>query len=293
MIDERVRRIVPDDAELEEVARGLMFGEGPLWDHPNNQLYFVDIIGDTIWRWRPGVGKEVVVCPSGKANGLTFDRERRILVAGWGGRTVWRLDAADGTATPLCTKFRGLKLNSPNDIVMRSDGAIYFTDPAGGVSNVEMAVDDVQRYHDIAPVLRIPPGGGEATLVSDDFTFPNGLAFSPDETILYVNDTRQAVIKAFDLQPGGGYGPARIFYRLYGDEPGVADGMKVDREGNVYVTGPLGIHIVAPDGALLGRLRVPGHTTNLGWGDADWRSLFITTYTSVFRVRLGIAGIPV
>jgi gluconolactonase len=253
----------------------------------------VDIIRDTILRLKPGVCKEVVVCPSAKANGLTFDKERRILVAGWGGRTVWRLDPKDGTATPLCTQYEGKKLNSPNDIVVRSDGDIYFTDPAGGLSNVEMAVDDVQRYLDIASIFRIPANGGEATLVSDDFTFPNGLAFSPDERILYGNDTRQACIKAFDRKPDGSYGKARIFYRLVGDEPGVADGMKVDREGNVYVTGPLGIHVVAPDGTLLGRIRVPGHTTNLGWGDADWRSLYITTYTSVFRVRLGIPGIPV
>lgn len=292
VIDERVRRIVPDNAELDEVARGLMFGEGPLWDHPNGRLYFVDIIGDTIWRWTPGVGQELVVRPSAKANGLTFDHDRNILVAGWGGRTVWRL-GADGAAVTLCSHYKGKKLNSPNDIVVKSDGAVFFTDPAGGMANVEMGVDDVQRYHDIAPVLRIPPGGGEATLVSDDFTFPNGLAFSPDEKILYANDTRQAVIKAFDVQADGSYGPARIFYRLVGDEPGVADGMKVDQEGNVYCTGPLGVHVIAPDGKLLGRIRVPGHTTNMGWGDADWRSLYITTYSSVFRIRLGIPGIPV
>lgn len=292
VVDERIRRIVPEHGELDEIAQGMMFGEGPVWDRRNGQLLFVDIIGDTIWRWKPGVGQAVVLRPSGKANGLTFDAEGRLLVAGWGSRRVWRRES-DGSIVTLCSRYQGKKLNSPNDIIVKSDGSIFFTDPAGGLSNIEMCADDVQRYLDIAAVFRIPPEGGEPTLVSDDFTFPNGLALSPDESVLYANDTRQAVIKAFDVRADRTFGPPRIFYRLVGDEPGVADGMKVDEEGNVYVTGPLGIHVVAPDGTLLGRIRVPGHTTNLGWGDADWRGLYITTYTSVFRIRLGIPGIPV
>jgi gluconolactonase len=283
-------RIALPDSELDVIANDLQFGEGPVWNHRTGEFFWVDIIGDTIWKWKTGVGRTVVVRPSYRADGMTFDRQGRLVVAGWSWRRVWRLEH-DGSITTLCSQFDGLKLNSPNDIVVKSDGAIYFTDPSGGLNNVAMHGDDVQRYMDYHGVFRISPDG-QTTLAVRNLTYPNGLAFSPDESIMYINDTRENNIRAYDVQPGGSLTGERLFCQLTGPEPGVADGMKVDVEGNVYCTGPAGIHVMAPDGSLLGRIKIPGHSTNLGFGDADWRSLFITTYTSVFRVRLGIAGIP-
>jgi gluconolactonase len=284
-------RIVPAGSELDVVDNDLQFGEGPVWNHRTGEMFWVDIIGDTIWKWREGEGRTVVMRPSYRADGMTFDREGRLVVAGWSWRRVWRLEH-DGTLTILCTEFEGQKLNSPNDIVVKSDGAIYFTDPSGGLNNVQMHGDDLQRYMDYHGVFRIAPSG-EVTLVARDLTYPNGLAFSPDESLLYINDTRENKIRVYDVRPDGSLSNKRLFCDLQGPEPGVADGMKVDVEGNVYCTGPAGIHVMAPDGSLLGRILVPGHTTNLGFGDSDWRSLFITTYSSVFRVRVGVPGIAV
>ena len=283
--------IVPRDSVLGVIAHDLQFGEGPVWNKRTGEMYWVDIIGDTIWKWKEGVGRQVVMSPSYRADGMTFDQQGRLVVAGWSWRRVWRMEA-DGTITTLCAEFEGKKLNSPNDIVVKSDGAIYFTDPSGGLNNVEMHGDDLQRYIDYHGVFRISPDG-KTTLATRDFVYPNGLAFSPDESLLYINDTRQNLIKVYDVNPDGTLKNGRLFCNLEGPEPGVADGMKVDTQGNVYCTGPAGIHVMSPKGNLLGRILIPGHSTNLGFGDADWRSLYLTTYTSVFRVRLGIPGIPV
>ena len=284
-------RIVPPDSELGVIADDLLFGEGPVWNSRNKELYWVDIIGDAIWKWKQGAGRQMVMSPSYRADGMTLDRQGRLVVAGWSWRRVWRMEP-DGSITTLCAEFKGKKLNSPNDLVVKSDGSIYFTDPSGGLYNVEMHGDDVQRYLDYHGVYRIAPDG-KTTLVERDFVYPNGLAFSPDESLLYINDTRENLIKVYDVKANGTLDDGRLFCRLVGSEPGVADGMKVDSEGNVYCTGPAGIQVMAPDGSLLGRIKIPGHTTNLGFGDDDWRGLYITTYTSVFRVRLGVPGLPV
>ena len=284
-------RILPRESELEVIAHDLYFGEGPVWNKRTGELFWVDIIGDTIWKRTPGMGRQIVMRPSYKADGMTFDKEGRLVVAGWSWRRVWRMEF-DGTITTLCSQWDGKKLNTPNDIVVKSDGSIYFTDPSGALFNVQMHGEDVQRYLDFHGVFRISPSG-ETTLVIEDCVYPNGLAFSPDESLLYVNDTRQNLIRVWDVQPDGGVKSPRLFHKLVGPEPGVADGMKVDSEGNVYCTGPAGVHVIAPDGSLLGRIKVPGHSTNMGFGDADWRGLYITTLSSVFRVRLGVAGIAV
>ena len=255
------------------------------------ELFWVDIIGDTIWKWKPGVGREIVMRPSFKADGMSFDREGRLVVCGWSWRRVWRMEK-DGTVKTLCAQFDGKKLNSPNDLVVKSDGSIWFTDPSGGLYNVEMHGEDVQRYLDYHGVYRISPSG-ETTLVVKDFTYPNGLAFSADESLLYINDTRENLIKVYDVDKDGTLKNARLFCKLAGPEAGVADGMKVDSEGNVYCTGPAGVQVFSREGKLLGRIKVAGHATNLGFGDDDWKGLYITTYTSVYRVRLGVAGLPV
>ena len=284
-------RIVGADAPLDIIATGITFGEGPVWDRRLKRFLFVDIIGDTIWQWKPGVGKEILVRPSSHANGMTFDLQGRLCIAGWSKRTIWRIEK-DGSFTDIATNYQGRKFNSPNDIVTRSDGTIYWTDSAGGLVIPGMVGEDMQRQLDVQGVFCLTPAG-EVHLVVADCTYPNGLAFSKDESILYVNDTRDAFIRAFDVNKDGSVGPGRLFYKLVGTEPGVADGMKVDQEDNVYVTGPGGIHITDKSGTLIGRLRIPGHCSNLAWGDDDWRSLYVTTYHNVVRTRLNIPGVPV
>jgi gluconolactonase len=284
-------RIVPRSSELDVIANDLLFGEGPVWNKRTGEFFWVDIIGDAIWKWKRGVGREIVMRPSYKADGMTFDRQGRLVVCGWSWRRVWRLEE-DGTVTTLCSEFEGKKLNSPNDLVVKSDGSIYFTDPSGGLNNVEMHGEDVQRYIDYHGVYRISPEG-KTTLAVKDFTYPNGLAFSADESLLYINDTRENLIKVYDVNKDGSVKNGRLFCKMVGSEAGVADGMKIDTEGNVYCTGPAGVQVFAPDGKLLGRIKLPGHTTNMGWGDDDWKSLYVTTYSSLFRIRLGIPGLPV
>ncbi len=283
-------RIIDSSAPLDRVVHGIHFGEGPVWDKRTRQLFFVDILGNTIYKWKPGVGREVVMHPSGYADGMTLDREGRLIVAGWSSRNVWRLET-DGSQTMLATHFEGKKINAPNDIVMKSDGAIYFTDPAGGMMIPGMIAEDCQQYLDFNGVFRISPDGKALTKVVHEGETPNGLAFSPDEKILYVNDTRHAHIRAFEVKSDGSLGPGRVIYNLVGKEEGVADGMKVDTEGNIYCTGPGGIHILDSKGTLLGRLLISEHCTNFCWGDDDWRSIYITSHESVFRTRIKIPGI--
>ncbi|MDB5818373.1 MAG: SMP-30/gluconolaconase/LRE-like region-containing protein [Rhizobacter sp.] len=284
-------RLADPDAPLDLIASGLSFGEGPVWDRRIGQLYWVDIIGSTIWRWKPGVGREIVMKPSGHANGLTFDLQGRLNIAGWCNRTILRFEH-DGSLTQVAKSYEGKKFNSPNDIVVRSDGSIYWTDSAGGLAIPGMVAEDIQRYLDVQGVFQLTPAG-EVRLVIADCTYPNGLAFTPDEKQLYVNDTRLALIRVFDVNDDGSLGPGRLFHRMTGSEAGVADGMKVDVEGNLYCTGPGGVHVIDPAGRLIGRLRFPGHSTNMAWGDDDWRTLFVTTYSSVYRTRMRVPGVAV
>ena len=285
-------RLVSHDAPLDLLCNDLLFGEGPLWCTRERTFYFVDIVGDTIWRWRPGTGREMYIRPSTKANGLTFDAQGRMLVAGWASRSIWRIEP-DGSVTTLASHHEGRKLNSPNDIVVKSDGSIWWTDSPGALFNVGMAGEDVQQHLPFQGVFRLSADGRGLTLPIEDCVYPNGLAFSPDERVLYVNDSRQYLIRAFDVEPDGSVTNARLFHKLEGSEEGIADGMKVDSEGNVYCSGPGGIHVMDASGKRLGRIRIPGHVTNMGWGDDDWRTLYITTRSSVYRTRVEVAGVPV
>jgi gluconolactonase len=292
MLASGAERIVGEHPPLDIIVRDIIFGEGPVWDAPGRRFFFTDIIGDTIWKWTPNEGLEVVMKPSAHADGLALDLERRIVVAGWGGRTVFRIEK-DGTRTTLADRWQGRKLNSPNDIIVSTDGAIWFTDPVGGLLNVGMVGDDLQRYNDTQPVLRISPDGKQLTLVTDEIVYPNGLCFSPDERLLYVNCSRERLIRVYDVKPGGAVGKGRLFYQYSGPERGVPDGMKCDSEGNVYCTGPGGIFVHAPSGDVLARIRTPGHhPTNFAWGDDDWRSLYITNIGSVVRTRVNVPGVP-
>ena len=283
-------RIVGHELPVRIIARDVLFGEGPVWDARNRQFFYTDIIGDTIWRWTFSAGSQPVLRPSHKANGLALDLENRLVVAGWGGRTVFRLEE-DGSRTTLASHWEGKKLNSPNDVVVRSDGSLYFTDSEGGLLNVGMVGDDLQRYLPMQGVFRIAPDRKELVLLTDEVVYPNGLCFSPDEKLLYVNCSRERVIRVYDVKRDGSVGKGRIFFRYTGPERGVPDGMKCDAEGNVYCTGPGGIYVHSPGGDVLARIRFPGHhPTNFAWGDDDGRSLYVTLIGSVVRTRLNIAG---
>ena len=243
-------RIVPEDASLDRIACQLLFGEGPVWNARQEYLLWVDIVGDTIWKWVPGQGASVFLRPSGKANGMTYDKQGRLVVAGWASRSVWRM-AHDGSIVTIASHYQGKKINTPNDIVVKSDGAIYWTDPPMAMYIPGMAGDDLQRYLDFIGVFRLSPDGKTLTPVADDFENPNGLCFSPDESLLYINDTARRHIRVFEVKPDGTLSNGRLFYEARGDEPGNPDGMKVDVEGNVYCTGPAGIHVIDPKGIFL------------------------------------------
>jgi gluconolactonase len=285
-------RIVDRSPSIDVVAHDIIFGEGPVWDARGKVLYFTDIIGDTIWKWSPRTGQEIVMRPTVKANGMCLDLENRLVVAGWGGRTVFRRET-NGTWKTLADRWEGRKLNSPNDIVVKSDGSIWFTDPPGGLLNVGMVGHDVQRYLETQPVFRITPDGKTMTVITEDNVYPNGLCFSPDEKMLYVNCSRERVIHAYDVNSDGTVGKARVFYQYTGPERGVPDGMKCDVAGNVWCTAPGGIWVHDPSGKPIVRIKTPGHhPTNIAFGDDDWKTLYITMIGSVTRTRVNIAGVP-
>lgn len=269
-----------------------MFTEGPLWT--GDRLLFADIPNGRIASWRPlPEGPELTTfrSPSNLANGLTLDRERRLVACEGGLRRLTRTEA-DGRVTVLAERHQGKRINSPNDVVVAADGSIYFSDPFWAQSFPSSPVKVTDRELSYAAVFRIAPGG-ELSVATDDFEFPNGLAFSPDGRTLYVDDTRRFHIRAYDVGRDGTMANGRLFADMTSPDPGVPDGMKVDTEGNVYCTGPGGVWIFAPDGEHLGRIVTPEVPANVAFGDADWRSLYITARTSLYRVKLTVSGIAV
>ncbi len=284
--DDGVRRIVPEGAVIEHLASGLGFTEGPVWH--GDSLLFSDIPNNRIVRWKTlPEGSELTTfrTPSGNSNGLTLDRSGRLIACEHSARRISRTEA-DGTITTLAERYQGKRLNSPNDVVVRSDGSVYFTDPPYGLTGLtawkELPFNGVYR---LAP-------DGELELLVDDFDRPNGLAFSPDERVLYVNDTARGHIRAFDVAAEGQIANGRVLIDMAGDEPGRPDGMKVDIEGNIYCTGPDGFWIIDPAGKCLARVLPPEPPANVAWGDADRKSLFLTARTGLYRIRLEIAGTP-
>ncbi|MFC1718368.1 SMP-30/gluconolactonase/LRE family protein [Candidatus Poribacteria bacterium] len=283
-------KIVPEGAQLERLATGFMFTEGPIWDAAKGCLFFSDIPGNKMRKWTPDKGIEVVRDPSGKSNGLTLDKQGRLLACEHANRRVSRTEK-DGTIVTIADKYEGKLLNSPNDVVVKSDGSIYFTDPPYGLT-VEFG-EPGEKELTFQGVYCLSPDGEILTLLVDDFVAPNGLAFSPDESILYIDDTDRVHIRVFDVNADGTISNGRVFVEVEGDEEGNVDGMKVDSEGNVYVTGPGGISVYDPSGEKLGRIDMPEGTANMAWGDEDWKSLYITASTSLYRIKLGIEGIQV
>ncbi|MBI3922071.1 MAG: SMP-30/gluconolactonase/LRE family protein [Armatimonadetes bacterium] len=272
-------------AKVEKVATGFRFTEGPVWNKTGKFLLFSDIPANQIRKWESGDTTTVFREPSGNSNGLTYDKQGRLIACEHGNRRVSRTEP-DGRITILADRYEGKRLNSPNDVVVKSEGSVYFTDPPYGVG-------PENRELDFQGVYRIRPEGGLALLVKD-FVMPNGLAFSPDEKRLYIGDSSQRRhIRVFDVKPDGTLENGRVFADLSDPKPGAPDGMKVDTEGRLFSTGPGGVWVFAPDGTHLGTIETHEGPANCAWGETDWRTLFITAGTSVYRIRLKGAGVKV
>lgn len=269
-----------ESGDPERLAGGFQFTEGPVW-MPGGYLLFSDIPADRIYKWSAEGGEEVWREPSANANGLTLDRENRLIACEHGNRRVSRTEV-DGTVVTLADGYQGGRLNSPNDIVVKSDGAIYFTDPPYGI-------EPEQREQPCNGLYRITPDGVLELLV-DDFDRPNGLAFSPDESILYVDDSPRRHVRAFDVCPDGTLTRSRVVADMDHPQPGSPDGMKIDVEGHLYVAGATGVWVFEPDGTLLGVVVTPERPANCAWGDADGKSLYVTARTSLYRIRVKVPG---
>jgi gluconolactonase len=286
-------RIVAASEPIQHLADG--FGgeqgpaEGPLWWTEGGYLVFSDIHNNRRMKYEPGAGVSLLVEPTNRANGLTRDLQGRLIACEHDSRRVTRLEH-DGSITVVANSFKGRQLNRPNDVVVKSDGCIYFTDPWTRQAAPE------QWDLTFAGVYRVTPDLGTLSLLVDDFVLPNGLAFSPDEKLLYINDTRRGHIRSFELLPTGMLArhTDRVFADLRGGEPGVPDGMKVDVEGNVYCGGAGGIWVMDPHGRKLGRI-VHGApaTTNIAFGGDDWKTLYFTSRNHLGAIRVKIPGIPV
>jgi gluconolactonase len=272
-----------ETTQAERLATGFVFTEGPLW-HPDGFYYFVDVRSSVLYRVTPGRAHEVVRDKTGGGNGTTFDLQGRLVLCEGENRRVTRT-AGDGRIEVLMDRFEGKRLNRPNDVVCKSDGSIYFTDPG-------LRVPLGERELPYAGVYRVAPDGTQSLVA--DFEYPNGLAFSPDERRLYVANTRWAqYIHVLELDAAGKMVRRRIFADMSSDETdGVPDGMKLDVEGRVYCTGPGGTWVFAPDGSQLGIIRTPEVPANLAFGGPDLKTLFFTARTSVYTMRVKVPGQP-
>lgn len=284
--------LVDEGGVLEELGNGFVFTEGPVWNASGNFLLFSDIPTSTRWRWDERAGCGALSEATQKGNGMALDHRARLLVCEHATSCVVRMDA-DGSGSSrevIASHYDGKELNSPNDIVVRSDGSIYFTDPAAGRQDAPYGVGREQEL-EFQGVFRLSPEGAIELLV-DDFLFPNGLCFSPDEVSLYVNDSRRHHIRIFDVNADGSLQAGRVFADgiIDAELPGGVDGMKCDERGNVWVTGPGGVWIFDPQGERIGVIAVPQVTANLAFGGPDRRWLFLTSSRSLYRMRTTVAG---
>ena len=275
---------IAGNREWEAVAEGFGFTEGPVW-HRRGFLLFSDIPNDRIHRWRDGE-TSVYREPSGRSNGLTFDEQHRLVSCHHELRCVMREIAHE--PLPIATHFEGKRLNSPNDVIVRSDGRIFFTDPPYGIKEERIAMgrEPIEPELPFNGVYTIAPQGSIALLI-DDFDRPNGLALSPDERTLYVADTARLHVRAFDVDREGALSNGRIFATMA--EDGRPDGMKVDREGRLYVSAKT-VQVFAPDGKLLGVIDCPRSPANCAWG-GDGGDFYVTARTGVYRLRIDTMGI--
>ncbi len=313
-LDPSIDRIVPADAKIERIATGFTWVEGPVW--AADSLFFADIPGNNIRRWTSASGVSTFLKPSGYkeakkydgpepgSNGMTLDPRGRLTVAGHAQRDVYRLESLkpDAEITVLADEYQGKRLNSPNDLVYKSDGSLYFTDPPYGLATQKD--DDPEKQLKVNGVYRIPraleqkagapPARDALQQLVTDLTRPNGIAFSPDEKYLYVNNSEPKKIwMRYRVKPDGTLTEPKLFYDATSDKrPGSPDGMKVDKEGNIYSTGPGGVWIFSPEGKPLGTILFDEKTANLTWAGPDHKMLYITASSSVYRVHLNIEGAP-
>jgi len=285
ILDDRIRSVVGDSIDVEQVATGFIFTEGPVWDPRTGSLIFSDMPGDIMRRWSAAGGVETFRQPCNKANGNTWDLQGRLLTCEHGSR-VTRTEE-DGSITVLATHYDGKEINSPNDLTVKSDGSIYFSDPSYG--RMEGFGFPREQDMDVQGVYRISPSG-DISQLADDFLQPNGIAFSLDESKLFVNDTDRGHVRVFNVQADGSVTGGDVWAEVTGEGDGVPDGLKVDSEGNLYTTGPGGIHVFAPDATDLGVIGIPEHIANFAWGDDDLRTLYVTASTSLYRLRVTVPG---
>lgn len=267
---------VPDDAEAERIATGFLQPEGPVWNETLG-LLFSDIRGNLIYKWSPvdSLAKPYLQ-PSDSSNGLAYDKEGRLILTQMKLRRIARQEF-DGSITPLVSAYKGKKFNSPNDLAVKSDGSIFFTDPDFNVPLGETKELDFQGIYRLDTA-------GTVTLLDSTFDKPNGICFSPDESKLYVNESPNGRIYIWDVIDDTAISNKRLFYSI--PLGGYADGMKVDSSGNLYCAGPTGVWIISPAGEYLDKIAIPGNPSNCNWGDADGKTLYITGGSSVYRIRL-------
>jgi gluconolactonase len=276
----RAQSPIPDGAAVERIAGGFQFVEGPIWKDGTG-LLFSDIPANKVYQWSSGSGVTVYRNPSGNSNGLTMDAQGRLVMTQTGYRRVSRLEG-DGTETILAATYMGKKLNSPNDVVVKSDGSIYFTDPPFNIPTGEKAELTFSGIYRVSPK-------GALQLLDGSLSLPNGICFSPDETKLYVNNSSERVIYVWDVVDDSTIANKRRFASI--NPTGYADGMKTDAAGNIFCSGPLGIWIFSPTGVLLDTILVPGQTSNCAWGDASRKTLYITSGDAVYRIRTTTTGV--
>lgn len=290
--DPRFVDIVGEEVQLEELGAGFDFTEGPIWNPREKHLIFSDMPGDHMRHWSERDGVSTFRRPSNMANGNTYDSLGRILTCEHATSRVTRTEL-DGSITVLATEWQGKQLNSPNDIVVAPDGTIYFTDPSfGRMEYYGVKREEELGFRGVYRLIADAPGGHQLQLLVDDFDQPNGLIFSLDGRTLLVNDTMRAHIRAFDVQPDGSLTNSRVWAEVKGEGEGAADGMKFDSAGNLYCTGPGGLHVFDSEGTLLGVIKAPQSVANFAFGDEDLRGIFLTASTSLYRVRVKVPGLP-
>jgi gluconolactonase len=286
--DARLTEIIAPDTLLEPLATGFQFLEGLVWRTREHALIFSDIPGDAMYRWDAVRGAVVYRQPSHKANGSTLDCQGRLLTCEHATSRVVR-EEPDGRLSVLAAHFAGRELNSPNDIVVKSDGAIYFTDPNFGRRPTRHGVPRAQQLP-TQGIYRLEPETGVLVRLIDDFDQPNGLCFALDERRLFVNDSPRGHIRVFDVCADGALAGGELWAELRGEGPGVPDGLKLDAAGNVYCAGPGGIHVFDPHATCLGVIRIPEQAANFCWGGDDLRELLIGGSSTLYRVRVQVAG---